>query len=100
MDRRRSGKNLSNAQGEQARTVHELTKEPMIARVRTRDENGLERVYHFTRNFTLTVTPDLLDKFLYVGATRAATFLGLSCTGAPSQALAAAIEGLGGSWNP
>ena len=44
-------------------------------------------------------TPDLLDKFLYVGATRAATFLGLSCTGAPSQALAAAVEGLGGSWS-
>ena len=50
-----AGKNLSNAQGEQARAAHELAKEPMIARVRTRDENGLERVYHFTRNFTLTV---------------------------------------------
>ena len=25
--------------------------------------------------------PDLFDKFLYVGATRAATYLGLTCTG-------------------
>jgi len=43
--------------------------------------------------------PELLDKFLYVGATRAATFLGLSCTGEPPRALAAAVEGLGGSWD-
>lgn len=50
-----AGKRLSNAQGEQARAAHELAEEPMIARVRTRDEDGVERVYHFTRNFTLSV---------------------------------------------
>lgn len=50
-----AGKRLANAQGEQARAAHELAMEPMIARVRTRDENGAERLYHFTRNFTLTV---------------------------------------------
>lgn len=50
-----AGKSLSNAQGEQAWAAHELAVEPMIARVRTRDENGVERVYNFTRNFTLTV---------------------------------------------
>ena len=46
---------LVNAQGEQAKAAHELAAEPMIARVRTRDENGHEKLYHFTRNFTLTV---------------------------------------------
>ena len=50
-----AGNNLANAQGEQARAAHELALEPMIARVRTRDDNGVEKVYHFTRNFTLTV---------------------------------------------
>lgn len=50
-----AGKRLSNAQGEQARAAQELAVEPMIARVRTRDENGDEQLYHFTRNFTLTV---------------------------------------------
>lgn len=48
-------KNLAEAQGEQARAAHELALEPMIARVRTRDDSGVEKVYHFTRNFTLTV---------------------------------------------
>ncbi len=50
-----AGKILADAQGEQARAAHELAREPMIARVRTRDDNGVEKVYHFTRNFTLTV---------------------------------------------
>lgn len=50
-----AGKNLSNAQREQTKAAIELAKEPMIARVRTRDEDGVERTYHFTRNFTLTV---------------------------------------------
>ena len=44
-------------------------------------------------------TPELLDKFLYVGATRAATFLGLSCTGKPPRALAVVVEGLANSWH-
>ncbi|UWQ24113.1 hypothetical protein K3553_14265 [Leisingera aquaemixtae] len=50
-----AGKNLAEAQNEQARAAHELALEPMIARVRTRDDSGVEKVYHFTRNFTLTV---------------------------------------------
>lgn len=50
-----AGRRLADAQGEQAKAAHELVVEPMIARVRTRDENGVEQLYHFTRNFTLTV---------------------------------------------
>lgn len=48
-------KSVADAQGEQARAAHELAVEPMIARVRTRDDKGIEKLYHFTRNFTLTV---------------------------------------------
>jgi hypothetical protein len=50
-----AAKNLAEAQGDQAKAAHELAREPMIARVRTRDDSGVEKVYHFTRNFTLTV---------------------------------------------
>lgn len=50
-----AGKSLAHAQGEQAKAANELAREPLIARVRTRSEDGAEKVYHFTRNFTLTV---------------------------------------------
>jgi hypothetical protein len=50
-----AGKRIVNAQHEQTRAAHELAVEPMIARVRTRDDHGFEQTYHFTRNFTLTV---------------------------------------------
>lgn len=43
-------------------------------------------------------TPDLLDKFLYVGATRAATFLGLSCADRLPKLLETATQGLGQTW--
>ena len=39
--------------------------------------------------------PDLFDKYLYVGATRAATFLGLTCSG---ENLPAKIKGLEGDF--
>ena len=40
--------------------------------------------------------PDLFDKFLYVGATRAATYLGITCGTAALPARMAAISGLFG----
>lgn len=42
--------------------------------------------------------PDLFDKFLYVGATRAATFLGLTGQGALPLVLAQAVQGLPAKW--
>jgi len=35
----------------------------------------------------MEIYPDLFDKFLYVGATRAATYLGLTCSGALPTAI-------------
>jgi UvrD-like helicase C-terminal domain len=42
--------------------------------------------------------PDLFDNFLYVGATRAATFLGLAASGRLPPVLAQATEGLADQW--
>ena len=42
--------------------------------------------------------PDLLDKFLYVGATRAATFLGMACADSLPQLLQEATRDLTDSW--
>ena len=42
--------------------------------------------------------PGLFDKFLYVGATRAATFLGLTAAGQLPPVLQEATRGLRGSW--
>lgn len=42
--------------------------------------------------------PDLFDKFLYVGATRAATFLGLTGQGPLPPVLAQAVQGLPADW--
>lgn len=46
-----------------------------------------------------TSRPELLDKYLYVGATRAATYLGLTCTGAKlSQKIETLQAGVAGDW--
>lgn len=42
--------------------------------------------------------PDLIDKFLYVGATRAATFLGLAASGVLPAVLEQATAGLADHW--
>ena len=42
---------------------------------------------------------DLFDKFLYVGATRAATFLGLTASGALPSMLAQMTLGLPNHWD-
>lgn len=42
--------------------------------------------------------PDLFDKFLYVGATRAATFLGIACAGQLPLLLQKATQGLADNW--
>lgn len=45
-----------------------------------------EGVFFLETDRLVQSAPGLLDKFLYVGATRAATYLGLTCTGkAPAQ---------------
>lgn len=46
---------LARAQEKQSEAARELSQEPIIARVRTRFENGDEKTYYFARNFTLTV---------------------------------------------
>lgn len=43
-------------------------------------------------------SPDLFDKLLYVGATRAATFLGIACTGELPEALAPLRDMLVDRW--
>ncbi|GHF58088.1 hypothetical protein GCM10017056_31990 [Seohaeicola zhoushanensis] len=46
---------LAQAQEEQREAARQLSREPLIARVRTRSENGSEKTYYFTRNFTILV---------------------------------------------
>lgn len=43
--------------------------------------------------------PELFDKFLYVGATRAATFLGLSASGDLPPLVAQVVQGLPEQWS-
>ena len=50
-----AGKKLAQAQEEQREAARQLSREPLIARVRTRSEDGGEKTYYFTRNFTITV---------------------------------------------
>ncbi|MER2534773.1 MAG: ATP-binding domain-containing protein [Rhizobiaceae bacterium] len=50
-----------------------------------------EAVFFVGVDTLAAVKPDLFDKYLYVGATRAATYLGLTCTG---EALPRKIEAL------
>jgi superfamily I DNA and RNA helicase len=54
-----------------------------------------EAVFFVGVDTLATMKPDLFDKYLYVGTTRAATYLGLTCTG---SALPHKIEPLRGSF--
>lgn len=54
-----------------------------------------EAVFFVGVDTLATMKPDLFDKYLYVGTTRAATYLGLTCTG---SALPYKIEPLRGSF--
>ncbi len=60
-----------------------------------------EAVFFIGVDTLASTKPDLFDKYLYVGATRAATYLGFTCTG---PALPHRIEALRGSfaidWRP
>lgn len=60
-----------------------------------------EAVFFVGVDMLATIKPELFDKYLYVGATRAATYLGLTCMG---PALPHKIEPLRGSfaadWKP
>lgn len=61
---------------------------------------GLEfeaALFHSVQNLARD-QPDLIDKFLYVGATRAATFLGLAASGALPPVLELATTGLTDHW--
>ena len=55
-----------------------------------------EAVFFSRVDSLATQEPDLFDKFLYVGATRAATYLGITCGTATLPARMAAISGLFG----
>ncbi len=55
-----------------------------------------EAVFFIAADQLAREQPDLFDKYLYVGATRAATYLGITCEGA----LPGSLEVLRGSFIP
>ncbi|WP_347268117.1 hypothetical protein [Paracoccus sp. (in: a-proteobacteria)] len=58
-----------------------------------------EAAFFHSLNDLAVNEPDLFDKFLYVGATRAATFLGLSCEGRLPRLLEEATQGMADRWS-
>lgn len=53
------GQNLNQAQERERKAGHELAREPLIARIKTRSEHGAEKTFYFARNFTVS-TPNIL----------------------------------------
>lgn len=58
-----AGRNLSHAQEQERKAGYELAREPLIARVKARSENGAEKTYYFARNFTLSVPGIVLTSY-------------------------------------
>lgn len=58
-----------------------------------------EAAFFHSLNDLAVNEPDLFDKYLYVGATRAATFLGLSCDGRLPGLLEQATQGMAARWS-
>ncbi|MBD1204843.1 MAG: DNA helicase UvrD, partial [Rhodobacteraceae bacterium] len=58
-----------------------------------------EAAFFHSLNDLAVNEPDLFDKYLYVGATRAATFLGLSCDGRLPGLLEQATQGMADRWS-
>lgn len=49
-----AARNLSQVQELERKAGHELAREPLIARVKVRSESGVEKIYYFARNFTVS----------------------------------------------
>ncbi|MWP38297.1 hypothetical protein GQY15_11885 [Rhodobacter sphaeroides] len=58
-----------------------------------------EAAFFHSLNDLAVNEPDLFDKYLYVGATRAATFLGLACDGRLPRLLEQATQGMADRWS-
>lgn len=58
-----------------------------------------EAAFFHSLNELAVDEPDLFDKYLYVGATRAATFLGLACDGRLPGLLEQATQGMADRWS-
>ena len=58
-----AGRNLTRAQEQERKAGHELAREPLIARVKTRSERGVEKTFYFARNFTVSVPGILLTSY-------------------------------------
>jgi hypothetical protein len=58
-----------------------------------------EAAFFHSLNVLAADQPDLFDKYLYVGATRAATFLGLTCEGRLPGLLEQATQGMVDRWS-
>ena len=58
-----AGRNISHVQEQERKAGHELAREPLIARVKTRSVHGVERAYYFARNFTVSAPGILLTSY-------------------------------------
>ncbi len=57
------GRNVRHVQEQERKAGHELAREPLIARVKTRSKAGVESTYYFARNFTVSAPGILLTSY-------------------------------------